>query len=169
MKNILLVIALAASTGLAAQSTNELVVTNFDGTVVTAAEKVKSLEANRNRIDDLTSKFLWWRDNIRDCAVAMIDYEKFKLLDGLKEDSDWCKDNDFLKKAKGGHVNAEKTYNELMQTIKAVELLSTDEKLKKEAQKIKQKVIEMKANDKIVKWLDSYFIPKMTAHGTPLQ
>lgn len=155
MKNILLAIALVASTGLAAQSTNELVVTNFDGTVVTAAEKVKSLEANRKR-SDLTIMFSEWVCSIRYCKVAMRNYE-------TTESAEW------LKTAEHSHINAEKTYNELMQTIKVIELLAKDEKLKKETQKTKQKVIEMKANDKIVKWHDSYFVPKMTVHGTPLQ
>ena len=155
MKNILLAIALAAYTGLAAQSTNELVVTNFDGTVVTAAEKVKSLEANRKRAD-LTIMLGWWRDNIRYCKVAMLNYETTKSADSIET-------------AEGCHINAEKAYNELMQSIKAIELLAKDEKLKKEAQKIKQKVVEMKAGDKLVKWHDSCFIPKMTVHGTPLQ
>lgn len=155
MKNILLAIVLAAYTGLAAQSTNELVVTNFDGTIVTAAEKVKLLEANRKR-NDLAIMLSEWVCSVRYCKAAMMNYE-------TTESADWHKT------AEHSHINAEKTYNELMQTIKAVELLAKDEKLKKEAQKTKQKVVEMKARDKIVKWHDSCFIPKMTVHGTPLQ
>jgi hypothetical protein len=155
MKNILLAIVLAAYTGLAAQSTNEPVVTNFDGTVVAAAEKVKSLEENRKR-NDLAIMLSEWVCSVRYCKAAMMNYE-------TTESADWHK------LAEHSHINAEKTYNELMQTIKAVELLAKDEKLKKEAQKTKQKVIELKARDKIVKWHDSCFIPKMTVNGTPLQ
>ena len=164
MKNILLAIALAAYTGLAATSTNELVVTNFDGTVVTAAEKVKSLEANRRRTrTDLSITFNEWICRIRDCKMTMHNLDTVVALDG------GYLHQPYVSEVEGCHIRAEKIYNELMQTIKAVELLSTDEKLRKEAQKTKQKVVEMKAGDKIVKWYDSYFIPKMTARGTPLQ
>ena len=155
MKNILLAIALAAYTGLAAQPTNELVVTNFDGTVIAAAEKVRVLETNKKRAD-LAIMLNEWKSWITYCRVSVQNYET-------------AKSDDSLKTVDGCRVNAEKAYNELMQTIKAVELLATDKKLKTEAQKIKQKVIELKAGDKTVKWYDSCFIPKMTAHGTPLQ